>query len=304
MRDDKIEIIDKTIVVLKELYGDKLKSKKPQLRELIKLLYIIGSEYIEITQELYEELSPLPENVKFKMCTNKIIEMKNNYDLYEIFNKESNMNAYGNLRIVGLDDIMFYDYKKIFSNIRTNFGENIEVCIKNTYECATAMTLEWIKLGGKKVITSFAGIGGYAPLEEILGSISFLEKINIRGNHKLFPKVLELFEEIIGSKLNGNMPFIGTDIFNVESGIHVNGIAKNPSTYEPYDPSEIGRERNIIIGKHSGINALEIKLKELNIKYNQNYLKVMLENVRKFSTQKRRGLNNEEIKEIYDKCCI
>ena len=178
------------------------------------------------------------------------------------------------------------------------------MCIKNKYGASTAMSLEWIKLGGKKVITTFAGIGGYAPLEEILGSLSFLEKIKLRGDHKLFPEVLNLFEDITESELHTNMPFIGKDIFNVESGIHVNGIAKNPSTYEPYDPSKIGRKRNIIIGKHSGVNALEIKLKELNIKYNSKNLKCMLEDVRRLSTQKRRGLNDKEIEEIYRRCSI
>lgn len=304
MHKNRIEIIDKTIVVLKEIYGDEFKNKIPKIRELIKLLYMIGSDYIEITQELYDELSPLPEKVNFRICNSKVIEIKDNYNLQDIFNNVGNIRAYGNIRIVGLEDMIFHDYEKIFSNIRNYLGDNIEICVKNNYGSSTAMTLEWIKSGGRKVVTSFAGIGGYAPLEEVLGSISFLEKIKIRGDHTLFPKVLNLFEEITENKLRGNMPFIGEDIFNVESGIHVNGIAKNPSTYEPYDPSQIGRKRNIIIGKHSGVNALEIKLKELNIQYNHDYLKVMLEDVRKFSTQKRRGLNNEEIKEIYNRCCV
>lgn len=300
----KIEIIDRTIIVLKERYGDKLMDKIPKVKELIKLLYIIGSDFIEITQELYEELSPLPRDVEYKISNSKVIQMKDNINPYGILNKERFVSDSNNLRIVGLEDVIFYDFKEIFAEVKNILGNNVEMCIKNKYGASTAMSLEWIKLGGKKVVTTFAGIGGYAPLEEILGSISFLEKIELRGDHKLFPKVLNIFEEITESKLHGNMPFIGEDIFNVESGIHVNGISKNPSTYEPYDPSRIGRKRNIIIGKHSGVNALEIKLKELNIKYNSNNLKVMLESVRKLSTQKRRGLNNEEIKDIYKKCCI
>ena len=118
------------------------------------------------------------------------------------------------------------------------------------------------------------------------------------------PETLNLFEDITESKLRTDMPFIGKDIFNVESGIHVNGISKNPLTYEPYDPSEIGRKRNVIIGKHSGVKALEIKLNELNIKYDSSNLNCMLEDVRRLSTQNRRGLNDEEIKEIYRKCSI
>lgn len=304
MNKNRIEIIDKTIIVLKELYGIEFKNKISKIRELIKLLYAIGSDYIEITQEIYEELYPLPEKVNFKICSSKVIEINKNYDFKYTLDNLGDVSAYGNIRIVGMDDIIFRDYEKLFSDMRNYLGDNIEICVKNDYCASTAMTIEWIKAGGRKVVTAFAGIGGYAPLEEVLGSISFLEKIKIRGDHTLFPKVLNVFEEITENKLDGNMPFIGEDIFNVESGIHVNGIAKNPSTYEPYDPSEIGRKRNIIIGKHSGVNALEIKLKELNIQYNRNYLNTMLDRVRRFSTQKRRGLNNEEIKEIYFRCCV
>ncbi|BCZ47476.1 hypothetical protein psyc5s11_35430 [Clostridium gelidum] len=304
MSERKIEIIDKTIIVLKEIYGDKFKQKIPEIKEFIKLLYIIGSDFIEITQELYEELSPLPQNIRFIISNNNNVEIQNANEFYNSLISKSNLCNLKNARVTGLDDIIFYDYEKVFFEITNAFGTNIQMCIKNKYGASTAMSLEWIKLGGKRVITTFAGIGGYAPLEEILGALSFLEKIKLRGNHKLLPKVLNLFEDITESKLRGDMPFIGKDIFNVESGIHVNGISKNPSTYEPYDPSAIGRKRIIIIGKHSGMKSLEIKLKELNIKYDSSDLNCMLEDVRRLSTKNRRGLNDKEIEEIYKKCSI
>ncbi|WP_315074217.1 isopropylmalate synthase [uncultured Clostridium sp.] len=298
-----VEIIDKTIVILREIYGDKFKDKIPQIKKLLEYLNAIGSDYIEITPEIYNQLAPLPKDIKFIICSRDgVIEINCVSDL-DIVLKNSKENKKNYRRIIGLDDLIFNNYEEIFLKIKSTFGENIEFGIKNKYESAIAMTLEWIKLGGKKIVTTFAGIGGYPSLEEVLGSLMFLEKIKIHGNPRLFPKVLNIFEEIIESKLHSNMPFIGEDIFNVESGIHVNGIAKDPSTYEPYDPSEIGRQRNIIIGKHSGISSLEMKLKELNIHYNSENLQIMLEDVRKFSMQKRRGLNNEEIKEIYKKCC-
>lgn len=304
MDERKIEIIDRTIIVLREIFGEKLKEKSAQVRELIKLLYIIGSDYIEITQELYEELSPLPQDVKFIISNNNKIEIESVNVLCEVLNNKLNIYNKSNARIVGLDDIIFYDYQQIFLEIIKFFGNNIELSIKNNYKSATAMSLEWVKAGGKKVVTTFAGIGGFAPLQEILGGASFLEKIKDHSNYRLFPKVLSIFEDITESKIRGNAPFIGKDIFNVESGIHVNGIAKDSRTFEPYDPSEIGRKRNIIIGKHSSVNALEIKLEELNIKYEHDNLTIMLEDVRKLSTQKRGGLNNDEIKRLYKKLCI
>jgi len=300
MMERKLEITDKTLVVLDLIYGDKIRKKIPQLRELIKLIYTIGSNYIEITEDLYRELYPLPEGVRFKL-NNNLMEITGNYNICENIIKES-LYINKNIRIIGLDDIIFYDYEKIFFDIKKTFGNNIDMCIKNEYGAATAMSLEWIRAGGKKIVTTFAGIGGYTPLEEILGSVGFLEKVSLRGDYVLFPEVLKLFEEITENEIKSNMPFIGKDIFNVESGIHVNGIIKNPSTYEPYDPSKIGRKRKIIIGKHSGVSALEIKLKELKIEYKFSSLSNMLEEVRKISTKKRRGLEDQEIKEIYMKC--
>jgi len=302
MNNRKLEITDKTLVVLESIYGEKIRKKIPQLRELVKLIYAIGSDYIEITEELYEELGPFSEDIKFKL-SNNLIEIMGKHDVFENISKESlDINNNENVRFVGLDDLIFYDYEEIFSDIKKSFGCDIDMCIKNEYGSSIAMSLEWIRAGGKKIVTTFTGIGGYAPLESILGSIEFLEKLEIRGDYVLFPEVLQLFEEITESEIKSNMPFIGKDIFNVESGIHVNGIVKNPSTYEPYDPSKIGRKRKIIIGKHSGISALKIKLKELDIEYKYCNLVSMLEEVRNISTEKRRGLMDQEIKEIYMKC--
>lgn len=303
MQERKLEIIDKTLVVLESLYGDKIRKKIPQLRSLIKLLHEIGSDYIEITPELYKVLCPLPKGICIKIY-NKLRDIKGELNTHGEFKKELIDKDNKSVRIVGLDDVIFYDYEKIFLDIIKEFGNNVEMCIKNEYNSAIAMSVEWIRSGGRKIVTTFAGIGGYTSLESILGSLEFLENMKPRGNYVLFPEVIRIFEELTESEIRPNAPFIGKDIFNVESGIHVNGIAKNPRTYEPYDPSRIGRTRNLIIGKHSGVSALEIKLKELNIKYNSSNLKIMLEDVRKASMQKHRGLNNEEIKEIYKKCCI
>ncbi|MDR3595266.1 isopropylmalate synthase [Clostridium sp.] len=297
----KLEIIDKTLVVLDSLYGEKIRKKIPLLRALIKLLHEIGSDYIEITPELYKALCPLPEGIYIRI-SNKLRDIEGELNIHGGFNKELIGKNNKSFRIIGLDDVIFYDYEKIFLDIIKEFGNNIEMCIKNEYNSAIAMSLEWIRSGGRKIVTTFAGIGGYASLESILGSLEFLENMKPRGNYVLFPEVLKIFEEITENEIKPNTPFIGKDIFNVESGIHVNGIAKNPSTYEPYDPSKIGRKRQIIIGKHSGVSSLEIKLKELHIEYKDNNLSNMLEKIRRICTQKKRGLNDEEIRQLFMSC--
>ncbi|MDS0526892.1 isopropylmalate synthase [Clostridium sp. SHJSY1] len=301
MKERQVEIVDKTLVALWSLYEEKVKEKKEKVKELIKLIYLIGSDYIEITPEIYEELFPLPVDVEFRVNVVKELYIPRGKYIDSSNKINKNINNLNNIRIAGLDDLMLYDYEEKLLKLMDSFGKGMELCIGNEFGCATALTLEWIKLGGHKVVTSFAGIGGYAPLEELLGSVEFIQKINLRGNHVLFPTVLQIYEEIIGEELPYNMPFIGKNIFNVESGVHVNGISKNVNTYEPYDPKEIGRERKIVIGKHSGIKSLKIKLEELNIAYEEEKLEEVLEVIRKKSTQIGRGLLDDEIEGIYSK---
>lgn len=302
MESSRVEVIDKTLVVLWDTYGEKLKENIPELMELARLIYLIGSDYIEITPKMYKELLyPIPEDVDFKFRVNNIIQIDSAHDIDIAIQKNSNLEDINNIRIVGLDDLIFYKYEEELNKIMTVFGSEIEMCIGNDYCCSTAITVEWVIMGGKKVITSFAGIGGYTPLEELLCSIEFIQKINLRGDYKLLPKALEIFEKITGKKVSPTKPFIGEDIFNVESGIHVNGIYKNPETFEPYDPCKIGRDRKIILGKHSGIKAIEIKLNQLNIAYEYNKLRIILDEVRKKSIENRRGLYNEEIVEICER---
>ncbi|OOM79509.1 isopropylmalate synthase [Clostridium sp. BL-8] len=301
MSKENVIIIDKTLVVLDLLYGEKIRKKIPLVIKFINLLHQIGSDFIEVPRGLYEDLNFVQEEIKF-IISEELIEIQGEINGNYEESVESYYKHIDNLRIAGLDNIIFYDYNKIFIDIIKRFGNSVQMCIKNKYFCAIAMSLEWIRLGGEKIVTTFSGIGGYTSLESVLGSLEFLENMQPKGNYVLFPDILELFEEITDIKIEPNAPFIGKDIFNVESGIHVNGIVKNPSTYEPYDPGKIGRKRKIIIGKHSGISALEIKLKELHIEYNNKNLSNILEKIRIISTQNKRGLDDDEIKQLFKSC--
>ena len=63
-------------------------------------------------------------------------------------------------------------------------------------------------------------------------------------------------------------PIVGDNAFAHESGIHVHGILNNSSTYEPISPELVGHSRKIILGKHTGANALKSKLNDYHINLN------------------------------------
>ncbi len=45
--------------------------------------------------------------------------------------------------------------------------------------------------------------------------------------------------------------------FAHESGIHVHGVLNNALTYEPISPELVGHSRRIVLGKHTGANAVK-----------------------------------------------
>ena len=301
MKKKRVEITDRTLVELSNIYGDALKQKASLVRELTELIYIFGADYIEITPDLYDILCPLPKGIEFRINVKKEMKLLSSNRLEKEILKNYNTDDNKNLRIVGLDDLILYDYEEKFSFIKSLFGENVEMLIGDEYGCSTALALEWIKCGGKNIITSFTGIGKLTPLEQLFCSLEFLDKKSLRGNQTILPQIIELFEEITNVEVEENKPFIGKKIFDVESGVHVDGIIKNPKNFEPYEPSKIGKQRKIIIGKFSGTKSIEFKLQELNVPYSMDKIELILDEVRSKSMKERRGLKDSELLDICEK---
>lgn len=288
MNKDKLVFIDRTIISLWEIYGDKLKGKARYLRELSILLYSLGCSYIEINAELYKYLLPMPKDVKFKIYTSKEVNS----------NEVLNVSNDNNIRLLSLDTTILENYEEKFTEILKRYNPYIEMDIKNSIGCSTAMAYEWIKFGGKKVVVSFNGIGNHVPFEELICSLRFIDGREIKTNTKILPKILECYEKITNKRIHLNKSIIGEEIFNVESGIHVDGIFKNPKTYEPFDPAFVGRKRNFIIGKHSGLRSLKIKLGQLQISTDHINLNDLLNFIREESSSKKRSLLDNEIYEL------
>ena len=79
----------------------------------------------------------------------------------------------------------------------------------------------------------------------------------------------DFVSKITGFNLSPNKPIVG-NAFAHEAGIHVQGILKNSSTYEPIPPELVGQSRKIALGKHTGVNALKAKISEFNLDLTEN----------------------------------
>ncbi len=138
-----------------------------------------------------------------------------------------------------------------------------------------------------------------AATEEVLLALRLAIRHKPNRNLSILPKLTGLFEGFSGCKISNKKPVIGKNIFKVESGIHADGILKNPANYEAYEPEWVGGKSEIIIGKHSGSKAVKLKLQEMNrIIPNDMLVDVILAKVKEVCTVNRTSLSDGEFLRI------
>ena len=148
---------------------------------------------------------------------------------------------------------------------QVNFG----VHCHNDYGLGTANTLAAIQAGCTVVTATINGIGeraGNAAMEEIVCALTDLHGLEL-GIHR--PLLLPLCQKVAlasGIFLMPTKPISGLNVFRHESGVHVDGMLKDPSTYESIQPETLGLRHQLLLGKHSGRGIIEAKLSSRGIR--------------------------------------
>lgn len=220
-------------------------------------------------------------------------------DMRELPNLTRNA-AREDIRITGLPDLILHDYRAVFTQIRQFFGPTVTFCPNDRQCTATALAIEWLLCGGKWVVTSFSGYGGFAATEAVLLGMRVIGRQRPNADWTNLPQVRDLFEGITGSLIPDQMPVIGRAIFAVEAGIHADGIAKSPRIYEPFEPSSVGSCRKLVIGKHSGLKAVQMKLAELGLDLSEAAWPDLLDRVQKESVRRRQSLDDTAFKALVE----
>lgn len=149
---------------------------------------------------------------------------------------------------------------KIVWFVKNNFSSPVGLHFHNDFGLACANTLSGLAAGADFFSGTFTGIGeraGNAPIEEVCTAMRYLHGIDLGVKHEMLKEICDAVEAASGVKLQRHKPIVGENAFSHESGVHVDGVLKNPRTYEFIDPQSVGQKRKICIGKHSGSRILE-----------------------------------------------
>lgn len=148
-----------------------------------------------------------------------------------------------------------FDTLRIIQKIKNEFHVDLDFHGHNDFGLATANALAAFKGGAHFISCSVNGLGeraGNTPLEEIVMALIYMEKCETEIKINQLVSISELIEKHSGRILNLGKPVVGKEVFFHESGIHVDGLLKDKSTYQYLDPILLGRTNHFVIGKHSG----------------------------------------------------
>ncbi len=146
----------------------------------------------------------------------------------------------------------------------------------NDLGLAVANTLSAIQAGADEVQCTINGIGeraGNAALEEIVMALktrpAFYDADTMIDTAQIY-KTSRLLSTITGIKVQPNKAIVGESAFAQESDTLPPGMIAGSLPYMSMRPEEIGLTTNkIVLGKHSGRNAFNERVKELG--YNVDF---------------------------------
>lgn len=196
----------------------------------------------------------------------------------------------------------FTTYENI-KKLREAVDIEIEMHTHDDFGMATANALAGIKAGANYVGVTVLGLGeraGNAPLEEVVMALKHIYGIDLNFKTDMFVETAEYVSRASGRELPAWKAIVGSNMFAHESGIHADGALKNPRTYEAFQPEEVGLERQIVIGKHSGTASLRAKFLEYGIHLTQHQAEELLPRVRAAAVDLKRTLFDKELIYIYE----
>jgi len=206
---------------------------------------------------------------------------------------------------------MPFEFGELISGIKANVS-NIDKCVisvhcHNDLGLGVANSLSAVANGARQVECTMNGLGeraGNASLEEIVMSIrtrhDAFKGLATGINTKEIYKTSRLVSKLTGMPVQANKAIVGSNAFAHESGIHQDGMLKEPTTYEIMKPEDVGfGETKLVLGKHSGRHAVVERFKKLGFDLKKEQIDKAFDRFKELA-DKKKEIFDEDLETIMD----
>jgi len=187
----------------------------------------------------------------------------------------------------------------LIRELRHDFTVEIGVHMHNDFGMATANAIAALEAGAHWADVTVLGLGeraGNSRLEEVAGYLALQGDRPYKTN--LFPHLARLAADCSGRMIEAHQPVIGAEIFSCETGLHLAGLAKDPRTYEPYEPILVGARRQLSYGAKVGKQGVAERLRQLGLHCLEAQLGPLTDSFRRQSRDLGRPLHDREVLQL------
>ena len=177
--------------------------------------------------------------------------------------------------------------------VREHTDARVDVHAHDDLGMATANAIEGYVAGADQAQVSVNGIGeraGNAAFEEVVMALECLYGVETGIDTTGIAELSRVVAEKAGVPIVANKPVVGENAFSHESGIHAAGVIENTETFEPgvMTPEMIGATRSIVLGKHTGTNAVRQHLEDAGYAPTDEEVAAVTKRVKEHASGKRR----------------
>lgn len=201
------------------------------------------------------------------------------------------------------DTVGVWDPIRCFEVVRALYSTlpNIELGVHthNDLGMASANAIAALRAGADSVDVTVNGLGeraGNAALEEVVMALELSRGMQSKLVLKELMALSQMVAQYSRREVHCQKPVVGAAAFAHESGIHVHAMLRDQRTYEPFEPELLGRTRpGFVLGKHSGLAALDSILKGHGFAVESARLSDILSRVRRRAEELSGGLTAQDL---------
>ncbi len=195
--------------------------------------------------------------------------------------------------------VLPYEYGQIIAHLKANV-KGIEKAVISTHchndlGMAVANSLAGVRNGARQVECTVNGLGeraGNAAMEEVVMAIhtrtDFFGEVTTNIKTTEIFRSSQLVSQLTGFVIQPNKAIVGANAFAHESGIHVDGILKERTTYEIMTPETIGLSGSrMVLGRHSGRHGFADRCESLGYKLSKEEIDAAYEKFLEIADKKK-----------------
>lgn len=180
--------------------------------------------------------------------------------------------------------------------VRKGTSTPISAHLHNDFGLAVMNSIAALSSGAEAIATTVGGLGeraGNVSLEQLVMVLKNLYGKDIGISVEGLTGLGELVFQSAGVKMPVNLPWISSNAFSHESGIHVAAVLNCPMTYECVSPEAVGNRRHLVMGKHSGTAIVLNRLGERGVAASQGEICEIVREIKRVGERQGRVSDDE-----------